>query len=270
MRRVRMAQGGEEGETLDLARLYDENATAYDEDRFELLQRSRAAVARQVRRHAQAIAAGTVVDFAVGTGESLRELSTLFPTTDLVGIDISRGMLDIACAKVPMRAIHADVREADRHLAPASADLVLVHYLLGYVDPAVVVSRAATLLRPGGYLSIATSTYECFASMQRLATAFIGADAVKDGSKVPDDAAALEAVLGAHGFEVVESERVHAHMHFRDLGELYEWGTRSSWIAQYFEKLGPTQMTDVVAQAPAHFPMNDEFHGLVVLARRVQ
>jgi predicted TPR repeat methyltransferase len=249
-------------------RLYDEITSNYDEDRFELLRLSRAAVLRQVLQHAGTIWPNHIVDFAVGTGASLQELSRVFPNAELTGLDLSRRMLETAAGRVPIRAIHADVRDASKFLLAGSAGLVLVHYLLGYVEPEVVIEQAAHVLDSGGLISIATSTFECFTAMQRLASSFFGESEVKRGSKVPDTAEALDALLDARGFEVIAKDRVGVDLHFRDLVDLYEWGTRSGWVAQYFETFGAGDIQTIGPSLAHAFPMKDRFEGLAVLARR--
>jgi ubiquinone/menaquinone biosynthesis C-methylase UbiE len=251
----------------EVGALYDGIVTTYDEDRFGLLARTRLAVSQQIDRHAAKVAPASIVDVAVGTGESLRAVARRFPGAKLAGIDISRAMLDAAAASLPLRTIHADVRAAAHHVRPASVDLALVHYLFGYVEPRAVLAEVTRMLVAGGHVSIATSTWDrCFPAMQFLARAVLGEDVMRRGSNVPDSAEELTALLHAHGLEVVAEERVGVDLFFPDLLDFVRWGQRSGWIAQYVSMLDAERLAPALA---GFFPLRDRFDGLVVVARKV-
>ncbi len=100
---------------------------------------------------------GQVIDIGTGTGRML----TLFAPLALraEGLDLSHQMLtvardNLARARVP----NAAVRQGDACATPfedASADLVIVHQVLHYIDrPAQVLREAGRILKPGGKLLI--------------------------------------------------------------------------------------------------------------------
>lgn len=97
-----------------------------------------------------------VVDVATGTGLVLRALSRRAPDLDLVGVDISPGMLDVAREALPAAEwIEADA--ADLPLADSSADVVTCVTAL-HIIPAVAQAAAEwrRVLRPHGRLVTAT------------------------------------------------------------------------------------------------------------------
>lgn len=96
-----------------------------------------------------------VVDLGTGTG---RMLSLLAPQTkEAEGLDLSHHMLTVARANLNRSEVrNARVRQGDVTATPfetASADLVLVHQVLHYLEaPEDVLTEAARILRPGGRL----------------------------------------------------------------------------------------------------------------------
>ena len=98
-----------------------------------------------------------VVDFGTGTG---RMLALFAPRArEAEGIDLSHHMLTVARANLERNGTPvARVRQGDVTAAPfddASADLVIIHQVLHYVDaPNRVIAEAARVLEPGGRLLV--------------------------------------------------------------------------------------------------------------------
>ena len=88
-------------------------------------------------------------------------------------------------------------------MSPHSCDLIFSHFILAYVDIEQLFAKAAQLLKPGGYFSIATTTQASFAAvLESLAakedslvnrfTVNVKEDAVKNKrSSIPANADAL-------------------------------------------------------------------------------
>ena len=97
-----------------------------------------------------------VVDIATGTGLVLRELARRAPELELIGVDVSPGMLDVARQALPgAEWIEADA--ADLPLSDSSTDLVTCVTAL-HIIPAVAQATAEwrRVLRPDGRLVTAT------------------------------------------------------------------------------------------------------------------
>jgi len=98
-----------------------------------------------------------VVDFGTGTGRMLLLFSGR--ATEAEGIDFSHRMLTVARANLERAGVsNSRVRFGDVTAAPfedASADLVIVHQVLHYLDtPGDAIAEAARVLVPGGKLLV--------------------------------------------------------------------------------------------------------------------
>ncbi|WP_290757846.1 metalloregulator ArsR/SmtB family transcription factor [Henriciella sp.] len=98
-----------------------------------------------------------VVDLGTGTGRMLTLLGNRAQESE--GLDMSHQMLTLARAKLAEAGVtQARVRQGDvtaTPFEPASADMVIVHQVLHYLeDPEKVVREASRILSPGGTLVI--------------------------------------------------------------------------------------------------------------------
>ncbi len=181
----RAAQTGPAGELVAflLSQLDpDDSELARDRDRLEMIREARitaaeayfASVAEDWDRirslhypneaieHALIDIAGRgpfrkVIDLGTGTG---RMLALFAPhAAHAEGLDLSHQMLTVARANLAKAGIeNARVRQGDAAATPfedASADFVIIHQVLHYIDaPERVLAEAARLLMPGGRLMI--------------------------------------------------------------------------------------------------------------------
>ena len=98
-----------------------------------------------------------VVDFGTGTGRMLLLFSGRAAESE--GIDFSHRMLTVARANLERAGVsNSRVRFGDVTAAPfedASADLLIVHQVLHYLDsPGAAIAEAAPVLMPGGRLLV--------------------------------------------------------------------------------------------------------------------
>ena len=132
-----------------VGRVFDKMATRYDRQ-MGFWERI---LFGDARRWATSRARGHVLEIAVGTGLNL----PFYPQdTEVLGVDLSNGMLDIARKRVADRGLanHVELRQADVQqldLPDASVDTVVSTFTICVIpDPAAAAREAYRVLRPGG------------------------------------------------------------------------------------------------------------------------
>lgn len=256
-----------------VANLYDNHvADTYDLDSFGLLAGGRALATAQLR-HAltQANAfprTGRVVDLALGTGASLADVAGFLPDAECIGIDISAKMLELARQKYPgFRTILDDASNIANHFDAASIDLALMHFLTTYIDTEKVVASVAACLKPGAYLSIASTTYESFRVIAAAASTVLSPELIKQLSPAPVDGASIARLLEAAGLEVVVNERFEKDISFATLPDLFQWGMQSGFFTHILSQLPPDMLEHFQPMA-AQFPVTDRYCSSILLARK--
>lgn len=143
--------GGVDVPVIDTAEAYDGWAPVYDGPRNLMLERE------QVLVHAilDTLPAGLALDVACGTGRHLAHLATR--GHQVIGTDLSPGMLAVAREKFPDAALHL----ADMHALPVPddhLDTVVTGLAVNHVpDLAPVFAEFARVLKPGGHLVVSDS-----------------------------------------------------------------------------------------------------------------
>ncbi len=126
-------------------------------DRLRALHYPEAAIEQAILEAVEGQQFERIVDLGTGTGRMLTLLAPL--TKEAEGLDLSHHMLTVARANLNRaEARNARVRQGDVTDTPfetASADLVIVHQVLHYLEnPEAVLSEAARILKPGGRLLV--------------------------------------------------------------------------------------------------------------------
>jgi ubiquinone/menaquinone biosynthesis C-methylase UbiE len=126
-----------------------------------------------------------------------------------VGLDRSRAMLDLACARSDAEGLPIEFREGDVHRLPfedASLDAVWMERVLTHAEaPEAVMAELARVLRPGGRVALAEHSHHgtTFDSPDRALSDRMAA--VNQASlRSPGVGAALPRLLRRAGFGAVE------------------------------------------------------------------
>jgi ubiquinone/menaquinone biosynthesis C-methylase UbiE len=252
----------------NIGTLYDGIAKHYDESALGLLSLGRKAAISQIDRSVPRRAGLCIVDLGAGTGESLVALASEFPGAELIGIDISEAMLAVGREKLSLTTIVADATAVDEHVEANSIDLALMHYITTFVDVAKTVEACGRVLRPGGFLSVVSTTQEAFATLRReIGHRIATEEEIRAASPAPDSGDSIERTLRDAGFEIVATDSVSEPIVFTSFTECLEFGEKSGFFTHIIAALGEHRV-QAAAQLNALFPLFDVYRGVAILARK--
>lgn len=225
-----------------VSRVYNRIAHTYDTDWSGIYHRSREINIRQILNSLAEPKLDQVLDLAVGTGNALHDLSKQIDIKQCNGNDISQGMLDQARSKLGnnLNCILDNVLNINNNVAPESQDLVLCHFLMGFVQPQAVLSRAYETLKPGGLISLASTTGQALSEIHGEyfpnASRFLKIDSAIEETTTPQDHDRFIHIIESHGFEIVDAHNDRQTLCFRSIHDVNNWALNSGWAAQYFDR----------------------------------
>jgi ubiquinone/menaquinone biosynthesis C-methylase UbiE len=269
---------------MELSKVYNKVAEHYDKyaDNFGFVPATHEAALAQLLDldwHNKSI-----VDLGVGSGEFLSELKQKFPEARMTGVDISEEMLKLAKKKLGLTTICSSLENVDRHLPRHGFDLVIAHFVLAYVGPEIFFEKANELIKPGGYISLVTTTLDSFPASQK----FFQKKSEQKGivgrivkyfyhramqvNHVPQSFAALQQEAEKKGFTIVKHRQVIKDLTFNHLKETMNFWIYGGWAASGVEaNFLPTSlfylMLEMYIQFSVKFPFTDHFIGEVILLR---
>lgn len=171
-----------------------------------------------------------VLDLGGGTGGDAVRLAQLGhrvtvvdPSPDALASLHRRGIE--AGLDETVRGVQGDASDLLDHVAPASFDLVVCHGVLEHVDdPGQALTTVATVLRPGGHVSVMVAGRQAAVAARALAGDFVTARTLLGRSAADWDlremgprrfvTAEIETLLTGHGFAVARTRGVRV---FADL-----------------------------------------------------
>ena len=138
-----------------MARIYDRGAQAYEALWSPVILPPAAALIRSLGLSGRCV----VADVGAGTGALLGAIRSAAPAAQVVALDASAEMLQIARTRRGAAAVLADALALP--LADATADAVILAYVLFHLtDPPLAIAEAARVLRPGGRVTAITWAWE--------------------------------------------------------------------------------------------------------------
>lgn len=174
-----------------------------------------------------------VIDLGCGDGSTLQRISTIFPRANYTGIDISQSMIAKVHEKIKARTMLLDLSQSKNALPKLKYDLVLAHFLLGYIELETLLNKIKPLLRTTSLVSLATSTENSFGNIKNLVKAcksnvtplknFIDYK-IKKGikeSKNKIDWLNIDSIFDKHGFELLTFKTISIDCLFKKPEELF-------------------------------------------------
>jgi ubiquinone/menaquinone biosynthesis C-methylase UbiE len=184
------------------ASAYDLWSASYDEEPDNLLVLLDEGLFEGLLRRVE-VRGKRVVDVGCGTGRHWSKILARGPA-ELVGYDVSPGMLARLERKHPGATVHLGSAEALSHTAAERCDLLVSTLALSHVRSAgPVLHEWARVLRAAGDLLL-TDFHPAAAAIAD--TTFVHGGRVITVEKHVHPLPALEAALGASGFELLERE----------------------------------------------------------------
>jgi hypothetical protein len=177
-------------------------------------------------------------------------------------------MLAETAHKVPGAVlVQDDALRVASHVSASSVDLALLHYLTTYVDSSEVLAGVVQVLRPGGLLSMASTTYEAFPTIAAAAVELVGESGLRRLNPAPESGDVLRTALTSAGLEVVQTDSFDAEVTFARLPDLLRWGRESGFLTHVLDNL-PAGVEAHLQQLEHRFPVRDRYRASVLLARK--
>lgn len=248
---------------------YDKVADAYDDlwSRYVAEPNARLTRALDLKRGER------VADLACGTGLFTVPMAQAVAPGEVVGVDVSEGMLAAAQKRAEAQGLHLtlDQDKIEDFVAgaqPQSFDVVSLRFALAYIDWDRVLPRIGAIVRPGGRVGVLTNTtasvpqfYELFDQYRRsfdaawklykhFRNSFGEAwriywrlrDTFGDGAfiSVPESADTVAERLARGGLHPVETWTDRIRLWFRSGEEAVAWMEESGYATHpTLEHVGP-------------------------------
>ncbi len=149
---------------------YDRIAPHYDAN---WLCRLRSVTDRLLTRLPE-VPAGKILDLGCGTGYTTGALAARYPNAEIIAQDISDGMLAVARKNYAAKNVafaDGDMRGFLKNTPPASVQMIVSAWAIGYANPPAVLREARRVLCPGGVfafvVNLRDSLYPLYIAFRR-------------------------------------------------------------------------------------------------------
>lgn len=241
---------------------YDDIAHHYDIDPFNLITDTRDLAFEQIE--ANVTPPDQVIDLGCGTGDGLKRLQGLYSDADLVGLDLSSEMLKLAQNKVDFETIHDSATNVDQHAENDSFDLVLLHYVMGFVSIDDILPIVSQLLRPGGFCSVLTTTFESYQTLYQQCHV-LGEETLRQMVQTPLSVDAVLHAVRHNGFNVLTHQRFERELIFEDQDALRAFARDGGWLVQVYSQ-NETVFEKIFSAAS--YPLCEAFSSEIMLIQK--
>ncbi len=155
---------------MSLGNLYDSIAKYYAHIDFFQINSSALMAAMEQLQLSDALTDGgqQVLDLGSGDGKLLMLVHEIYPAAQLVAVDASADMLNLAKAKFPrISTVQTSITQVDQRFPHHQFDLVTASFVCSYVGLPVLLAQADYLLKKNGYFLLITTTMEAFPGVQK-------------------------------------------------------------------------------------------------------
>jgi ubiquinone/menaquinone biosynthesis C-methylase UbiE len=237
---------------------YDKVADAYDDLWSRNVREPNAKLTRALHLRA----GERVADLACGTGLFTVAMARAVAPGEVVGVDVSEGMLSAARERaeaqgLSLTLVQAKIEDFVAGAQPASFDVMSVRFALAYIDWDTVLPRIGGMVRPGGRVGVLTNTTASVPQFYKLFDQFRGSfdvawklfkhfrmsfgeawriywqlrDTFGDGAfiSVPESAAAVAARLARAGLTATDTWTDHIRLWFPSGAEAVAWMEESGY-----------------------------------------
>ncbi len=138
-----------------IKKYYHFQSTIYDSTRWSFLF-GRKLILEEI---AKQTAPKTILEVGCGTGYNLKKLSKRFPSSKILGMDVSKDMLEIAQKKTAKNTTIQLIESSygnNSNMLEEQPDVILFSYILTMVNPdfSKMITQAYNDLKPGGYIAV--------------------------------------------------------------------------------------------------------------------
>lgn len=220
------------------------SAKTYDSDPYDLLHKSQELVHQQLisvlSERQGDLKVGHLLDVAVGLAKGLTFANKSFDVATFTGNDASTNMLEIAQTRFPhFTPIHGDAVDIHKKIPENSIDVAYIHYIMSYVDSNALLDAINQVLKPGGIVSIATTTWEHLRDAQQLfedtlpSWVFDREKLIKQyNGMLMRDSTELKELVTKHNFKVLREDSLKETITIRSFNEFWEYARDSGWHLQ--------------------------------------
>ncbi|MCH9643465.1 MAG: class I SAM-dependent methyltransferase [Gammaproteobacteria bacterium] len=228
-------------------------ATKYSEDPYDLLKASQDLVHQQLAKtlydHQGHYHIDCLLDVAVGLGKGFTQAAEQFNVKKFIGNDYSQVMLKHAQKNFPnFKPIHGNCIDIDKQVNAKSVDVVYAHYVLSYVNALKLFESIYKVLKPGGYISIATSTWENLRDCQELIQQELPLLFNRDkyikqyNGMIPLNAEHVQQILQQSGFDNFVVGHVKKEIAFSSFNMFWAYFAEAGWHVQASRITGNTKI----------------------------
>lgn len=249
--------------------------------RFDVQSEARVQLLKQFKDYeAQIGQPKNILDLATGTGELLHDLSNRYPEAKIWGLDLSEKMIEKARElnqnNPKIKFITDNALHIDQHFKQ-ELDLLIMQFLLSYVDSHQLFSKLNPLINPGGFISITSTTLESYPEIlekskklyKKIFFKDIDDKMISSVSYIPKSHKHLCSILEDHGFKIINDQLLKKKIVFNSYDEFRYFAVDRGWFLQAFDHINPISNFIIKMISKKIFPFSTHVNASIILAQKI-